>query len=259
MTTSSGTSLPGEKVPVASNEERETATASVRPAHRRRRTSLFAAVGVGVLGVVLVVVLFVSPPSANIAAKSPLLGKAAPPITATRLSSKRFSLTTLRGHFVVIDFFASWCTPCVKEQPELETFVMENRRRGGADLVGVIFSDSVVNVRGFLGPAISLYPVLADPTGTIAISYGVDKPPSKFLIDPSGRVVAKVVGAVTASGLEALINRYGATLAESKTPKIVPRERFLPTRVLSPVPGSHPFPALGPNRMRSGLIAPRIA
>ncbi|HVB01528.1 MAG TPA: TlpA disulfide reductase family protein [Acidimicrobiales bacterium] len=172
---------------------------------KRRHRSLIASLGVGLFSLALVGVLFVSRPIENLAATTPLLGKIAPSIDTNTITGKRFLLTRLRGHFVVVDFFASWCVPCIKEQPELETFVMENRNASGARLVAVIFNDSVTNIRRLLGPAVSLFPVVPDPSGIIGMNYGVANPPEKFLVDPSGRIVAKIVGGVTANGLETLI------------------------------------------------------
>jgi alkyl hydroperoxide reductase subunit AhpC len=60
---------------------------------------------------------------------------------------------------------------------------------------------------GMLGLWRGLYPVIGDPGGTIALNYGVDNPPSKYVIDPRGRVVAKIIGPVTAVGLDSLIKR----------------------------------------------------
>ena len=49
--------------------------------------------------------------------------------------------------------------------------------------------------------------MLPDPSGTIALDYGVFNPPSKYVIDPQGRVIVKLIGAVTATGVDAIIAR----------------------------------------------------
>lgn len=165
-----------------------------------------ASLALAIVTAALVLALAVAPPATKLGADTPLMGKLAPAVTAQTISGQRFTLASLHGHFAVVDFFASWCPPCQLEQPQLERFVSDNRGRGGARLVGVIFSDSVGNVIGFLGPALGQYPVIADPTGVIATSFGVGNPPTKFVIDPKGRIIAKILGAVTADGLERLIS-----------------------------------------------------
>lgn len=160
----------------------------------------------GLIGAVVVAVLAVSPSASQVQANSPLLGRAAPDIRGSTLAGAGFDLAGLRGHFVVVDFFASWCPACVTEQPELERFATHQASlAGGYRLMGLIFSDSVPAVRAFLGPALSLYPVLPDPGGQTALAYGVRQPPEKYIIDPAGTVAAKILGPTTEARLDTMI------------------------------------------------------
>ena len=147
-------------------------------------------------------------PSPAIDTGSPLLGKLAPEIIGTSLTGNAFHLSDYRGKFVVIDFFTSWCVACQKEQPELVKF--SQQEFGHFQLVGVILPDTIRSVRKFLQPWVGLYPVLADPGGSIALNYGVLNPPTKFLVDPQGVVIEKILGPVTASWLEAQITKAQA-------------------------------------------------
>lgn len=185
------------------------ATVVSRPNATRSRRSLgthpirWISLCVSVAMITLGVVAFSSPPAAQYDAYSPLIGHRAPGFGGDTLSNVPFNLSAERGHYVIIDFFASWCVPCRQEQPQLVSFARDHL--GGAQLVGVIFHDSVSSVRSLLGPWIGLYPVLNDPGGQIASNYGVGLPPIKFLIDPHGKVVAKILGPVTETGLDDLI------------------------------------------------------
>jgi cytochrome c biogenesis protein CcmG/thiol:disulfide interchange protein DsbE len=165
--------------------------------------SIVAVVGVGLVGLTLL--LATAPPTTVYEAYSPLVGHRAPAIVGTTLIGQPFNLHALRGHFVVIDFFSSWCVPCRTEQPQLVRFA--EHPYGGAQLVGVVFQDLNASALAMLGPWRGLYPVLGDPEGRYALSYGVDNPPSKYVIDPKGRVVAKIIGPVTAVGLDSLLKR----------------------------------------------------
>lgn len=158
----------------------------------------------------VVTVLAVSPPATLVEAQSPLVGQSAPSISGPTITGQSFSLAGLEGHFVVVDFFSSWCVACREEQPQLARFVAEHAQPGGARLVGVIFEDTIPAIRGFLGPELGRYPVVADPGGGTALNYGVDNPPEKYLIAPNGVIFAKVIGPVTAAGLDQLIAKAKA-------------------------------------------------
>jgi cytochrome c biogenesis protein CcmG/thiol:disulfide interchange protein DsbE len=173
-----------------------------------RRLIRWIALATGVMAVFIIFALAVAPPSTQSEVNSPLVGHRAPAIAGTEITGSPFDLGTLRGHFLVIDFFASWCVPCRTEQPELVRFA--EHQDNGARLVGVIFEDPTSAIRSLLGPWIGLYPVVTDPGGRIALNYGVYNPPSKYVIDPEGTVVAKIIGPVTAAGLDSVVARAKA-------------------------------------------------
>jgi len=200
------TSPPANSPPPVTSAQQPARTSALRrlTRHRVRWITLVVALGLGGVAYLLAT----APPTTQYEADSPLLGHRAPAVTGQVLTGERFDLGALRGHFVVIDFFASWCVPCRTEQPQLVRFA--EHPRADAQLVGVVFQDSTASIRSLLGPWVGLFPVLPDPTGTIALDYGVDNPPSKYVIDPRGRVVAKIIGPVTSAGLDAVIKQAEA-------------------------------------------------
>jgi cytochrome c biogenesis protein CcmG/thiol:disulfide interchange protein DsbE len=74
-------------------------------------------------------------------------------------------------------------------------------------LVGVVFADTSANARAFMESFGADWPVVADPSGRIALAYGVRGPPETFIIAPDGLVIAHIDGPVSASYLTSLIAR----------------------------------------------------
>ncbi len=177
---------------------------------RSTHTALIAAVCVGVLLAGLVVLLATRPPAADTQAQSPLVGRPAPQIAGTSFSGEAVNLAVMRGSFVLVNFFASWCAPCQLEEPELVELVYQHRSTNDLDVLAVAFNNATPDAREFLRSSGAVWQALPDPGGQIALDYGVRGPPESFLIGPDGRVAAKIVGGVTASGVDKLIARARA-------------------------------------------------
>ncbi len=186
--------------------------ASVAPAvpSRPRHTARWAALAVLVVCGGLVAVLATRPPASVAEVQSPLVGHAAPPVRGLTVDGRAYVLPRAPGVYTVVNFFAPWCEPCQEEGPELVRFAFQHQQSGDARLVGVVFDDSAADARSYQATLGATWPTLADPRGSLALSFGVRAPPSTFLIAPDGRVVAYVVAPVTASDLDQLIARAKA-------------------------------------------------
>ena len=109
------------------------------------------------------------------------------------------------GKWLIINFWATWCTPCLEEMPELERFYQNNQAR--VDLWGVTFEDSdIAAIRRYIEQLGITYPILGygqDPkTG-----YGTVKVlPTTFVIDPEGRFHYKFEQPIKAQDLERVLS-----------------------------------------------------
>ena len=112
------------------------------------------------------------------------------------------------GRWVVVSFFATWCVPCVKEQPELVRFVARHTGRDGVGVVSAIDEDDSTAVRSFERSHGGSWPVLSDPNGVLASAFEVIAVPRAFVVNPAGVVVAAVLGGVTANRLDAIIDAH---------------------------------------------------
>jgi len=175
---------------------------------RGPRTALVASVVIAVLVGLLVVVLATRDSSTERSTQSPLLGKVAPTVAGTTLDGEEVSAADLRGRWVVVNFFASWCVPCLEEHPELLAFDAEHRATGDAALLGVTFDDKADDARAFFEEQGGTWPVIDDPENSIGVAFGVAQVPETFVIAPDGTVVQRYAGGVTRAALDELIATY---------------------------------------------------
>ncbi len=168
----------------------------------RPRWSLVAAGALGLFMAGFVAVLATRPGAKDQQAKSPLLLKPAPDISGTNLlDGSTFALSSVQGKFTLVNFFASWCGPCQEEQPQLVRWAHEP----GHAVVGVVFNDNAGQAKRYMIGNGGDWPVLDDPQGQLALTYGVRDPPESYLLAPDGTVLDKFVGGVTASGLDQIV------------------------------------------------------
>jgi cytochrome c biogenesis protein CcmG/thiol:disulfide interchange protein DsbE len=178
---------------------------------RRSRTALVVAVAVGAVLALLLVALAATSDGPNDTADTPLLGTPAPLVQTTTLDGSTFDLSTRRGSWVVLNFFATWCPPCKQEHPELVKFAMgQAAQPDGAELVTVVNNDDPENVRAWFEENGGDWPVLTDPGGRVYVSFGVAKVPETWIVDPDGIIRARIITTVTAEGLAEVLARTKA-------------------------------------------------
>jgi cytochrome c biogenesis protein CcmG/thiol:disulfide interchange protein DsbE len=128
---------------------------------------------------------------------SPLVGRPAAPFALTTFEGEPLALEALRGKVVLVNFWASWCTPaCYDEAPVLERAWRDYRDRGLV-IVGVGMQDTPEAAQAFIRRFGLTFPNAPDAGGKVAVEYGVYGVPETFVVDRAGTIRAKHVGAVT--------------------------------------------------------------
>jgi peroxiredoxin len=111
----------------------------------------------------------------------------APNVTLRPASGDPLHLADLRGHVVLVDFWASWCPPCQKSFPALDTLYRRLHTRG-LDVLAVNVDEHGKDADAFLTEHPHTMPVFLDPHGDAAKAFHIAAMPTSVLIDRAGRI-----------------------------------------------------------------------
>ena len=147
--------------------------------------------------------------SAPVAAAS---AKEVPALRVTTVDGKTFDLADQRGKWTVVNFWATWCGPCLKEMPELSAL---DAMREHIVVVGLAYEDtSLEDMRAFLAKHPVVYPIalldVYNPPSDFDPPRGL---PMTVLVGPDGKVAKTITGPVTAHDIEAAIAAAGGPKA----------------------------------------------
>jgi len=103
-------------------------------------------------------------------------------------------LSEHRGHVVLVNFWATWCPPCIEETPSLEA-LSNNMRNLGVEVIGVSVDQDPAAIETFVAEHHLTFPIVRDPDQKVASQYGTFKFPETYILDRDGRVAEKIIGA----------------------------------------------------------------
>ena len=129
---------------------------------------------------------------------------AQPTLHVTTLDGKTFDLAAQRGKWVIVNYWATWCVPCIKEMPDISRFVAAHKN---VVAIGLAYEDSEpADIKAFLAKHPVVYPIaqvsLDQPPKDFDEPRGL---PTTYLIGPDGKVAKHIVGPVTEASLQGLI------------------------------------------------------
>jgi thiol-disulfide isomerase/thioredoxin len=136
--------------------------------------------------------------------KSPQEGFVAPQFSAQDLRGRSVAVDDFQGKVVLLNFWATWCPPCRREIPSLESLYQLRKDKGFEILAVNVDRTALSKVTSFVEQNRMTFPVLLNPQGDIGEKYWVRAIPTSFLLDKKGVIRWKVVGGREWSGSEVL-------------------------------------------------------
>ena len=120
------------------------------------------------------------------------IGKEAKDFTLEDINGKQLTLSSLRGRYVLLDFWGSWCVNCIAAFPKLKAFY--ERHRDKLEIVGVAFHDERDKWEKAVRENELPWLLVLDADDSVAEDYGIVAAPSYVLIDPEGKIVEWTIG-----------------------------------------------------------------
>ena len=138
---------------------------------------------------------------------SPLLNKPIPEINLDSLKNERLNESDFKKEILLVNFFASWCVPCIVEHD----FLFELKKQKPIKIYGINYKDNIKNLEIWLEKLGNPYSKIGiDKTGITGINWGVNGIPESFLIDKNGIIKHKINGVINEKEIKILLTKIEA-------------------------------------------------
>jgi peroxiredoxin len=122
------------------------------------------------------------------------VGDQIPRFSLTTLEGKTFDVEAMKGKIVLVNFWATWCPPCLVEMPELEKKIWQKRRGADFEMIAIAREEGIPEIKKFLEKNKFTFPMGPDPKRGIYSKFANAGIPRTYLIDRRGRILYQSVG-----------------------------------------------------------------
>jgi len=153
--------------------------------------------------IVAIVIVFFSVKREETPMTKAVVGLNAPEFSLSDPSGKTYTLSELKGSVVFINFWATWCPPCIEEMPSIQNLYNGFKDKKEFRMVTILFKDDYGKAMAYLKQNNYAIPVLIDGNGKAAKAYGVTGVPETYIVDKQGVLRQKVIGPADWNSTEA--------------------------------------------------------
>jgi peroxiredoxin len=144
----------------------------------------------------MVAIFLLAAPVAHAAgALEPWTGGPTPALSLKNLAGKDVGLDDFRGRTVIVNFWATWCEPCVAEMPSLQR-LRDRMAPAGLEVIAVNLQENTPRIQPFIERLGITFPVVRDHDGSVRAAWGVGVFPTSFVVGPDRRIALWVKGEI---------------------------------------------------------------
>ncbi|ANE49029.1 thiol-disulfide oxidoreductase [Paenibacillus swuensis] len=133
------------------------------------------------------------------------VGDKAPSFSLQGMDGQERSLSDYKGKYVILNFWGTFCPPCVEEMPAIQRQHAKWSKDYPLEVLGVNLSEDAYTVQSFIKRNKLVFPIVLDANRATEKKYALQNYPTTFFIDPDGRIVEIYVGGITEPKLQAKI------------------------------------------------------
>jgi peroxiredoxin len=149
------------------------------------------------------------------------LNEVAPDFTLLDVDGNLVSLSSFRGRTVLLNFWATWCVPCRREMPDMNSQFLK-RQSSGLVVLAINLEEGLEPIRTFVKKYELEFPVLLDSRRDVAKAYRLSGLPESWVVDSGGILRERRIGAFTRNSLDEVLQRVMSTARSDGSPILLP-------------------------------------